>query len=247
MMQTFSPTYELYYWPSIPGRGEFVRLALEECGADYVDVVRHEKEGGIQAMMRLLEDRAIAHPPFAPPFLRAGELLIGQTANILRYLGARHGLAPSDEAGELWTHQLQLTLADLLVEAHDTHHPIAAGLYYEDQKVEARRRAADFLASRLPKYLDYFETVLERNPAGPQYLSGASLSYADLSMFQVMEGLRYAFPKAMVRHGSRIPKLLALHDRVRARPRIATYLGSARWLPCNEQGIFRHYPELDPS
>jgi glutathione S-transferase len=238
-------TYELYYWPSIPGRGEFIRLALEECGAEYLDVARASKEAGVQAMMRLLEDRTIAHRPFAPPFLRAGTLLIGQTANILRYLGARHGLAPRDESGELWTQQLQLTVSDLLAEVHDTHHPIAAGLYYEDQKSEARRRTADFLATRLPKYLNYFETVLERNPAGPAYLSGASLSYADLSMFQVIEGLRYAFPSAMVRLAPRIPKLLALHERVVKRPRIAAYVASARWLPCNEQGIFRHYPELD--
>ncbi len=237
--------YELYYWPSIPGRGEFVRLALEECGAEYVDVARASSKAGIEALMRVLEDPAIPHRPFAPPFLRAGTLLIGQTANILRYLGAHHGLAPADEAGVLWTHQLQLTLADLLGEVHDTHHPIAAGLYYEDQKSEARRRAEDFLASRLPKYLTYFETVLELNPKGDQYLSGANLTYADLSMFQVIEGLRYAFPKAMQRLGPRIPKLAALDDRVRSRPRIAAYLASPRWLPCNQQGIFRHYPELD--
>ncbi|HUN74207.1 MAG TPA: glutathione S-transferase [Steroidobacteraceae bacterium] len=238
-------TYELYYWPSIPGRGEFVRLALEECGAEYVDVARSSQPAGVQAMMRLLEDPTIAHRPFAPPFLRAGTLLIGQTPNILRYLGGRHGLAPRDEGGELWTQQLQLTLADLLVEAHDTHHPIASGLYYEDQKAEARRRAVDFLGTRLPKFLGYFETVLERNPAGPEYLSGASLTYVDLSMFQMIEGLRYGFPKAMARLAPRIPKLLALHDRVRQRPRITAYLASPRWLPCNEQGIFRHYPELD--
>ncbi len=237
--------YELYYWPSIPGRGEFIRLALEECGAEYVDVARHSKQAGMQAMVRLLEDPGTKHPPFAPPFLRAGPLLIAQTANILRYLGARHGLAPNDEAGQLWTQQLQLTLADLLVEVHDTHHPIAPGLYYEDQKSEAQRRTGDFLASRLPKYLRYFETVLARNPEGERYLSGGALTYADLSMFQTIAGLRYAFPKAMQSLAARIPMLLALHDGVRARPRIAAYLGSSRWLPFNQQGIFRHYPELD--
>jgi glutathione S-transferase len=240
--------YELYYWPSIPGRGEFVRLALEECGAEYVDVARDSsKERGIHAMMTLLEDPSVSHRPFAPPFLRAGPLLIGQTANILRYLGAHHGLAPADEAGELWTHQLQLTLGDLLDEVHETHHPIAAGLYYEDQKGEARRRAQHFLASRLPKYLTYFETVLDRNPKGVEYLSGAELTYADLTVFQTVEGLRYAFPKAMQRMSSAIPKILALHVRVRERPRIAAYLRSSRRLPCNQQGIFRHYPELDAS
>ncbi len=240
--------YELYYWPSIPGRGEFIRLALEECGAEYVDVARDASKGrGIQALMRLLEDPAVSHRPFAPPFLRAGTLLIGQTPNILRYLGRRHGLAPGDEAGELWTEQLQLTLGDLLDEVHETHHPIAPGLYYEDQKEEARRRAQDFLASRLPKYLSYFETVLERNPQGDRYLSGADLTYADLTMFQMIEGLRYAFPKAMQLVSSRVPKVLAVHARVRERPRIAAYLGSSRRLPCNQQGIFRYYPELDAS
>jgi len=238
--------YELYYWPSIPGRGEFVRLALEECGADYVDVARaSSSEAGIEAMTRLLEDPATPHRPFAPPFLRSGTLLIGQTANILRYLGARHGLAPRDEAGELWTQQLQLTVGDLLDEVHETHHPVAAGLYYDDQKVEARRRAADFLAHRLPKYLSYFERVLAGNPGADRYLSGTGFTYVDLSMFQMIEGLRYAFPKAMQRLSPRIPKLLALHDGVRERPRIAAYLASSRRLPCNQQGIFRHYPELD--
>jgi glutathione S-transferase len=239
--------YELYYWPSIPGRGEFIRLALEECGAEYQDVARTSKQAGIQAMMQWLEDPATAHRPFAPPFLRCGSLLIGQTANILRYLGAHHGLAPQDEAGGLWTEQLQLTLADLLVEVHDTHHPIASGLYYEDQQSEARRRTADFLAHRLPKYLAYFETVLERNPDGDRHLSGASLTYADLSMFQTIAGLQYAFPRSMHRLAERTPRLLALHGRIRERPRIAAYLGSPRWLPFNQQGIFRHYPELDAS
>ncbi|HTW38275.1 MAG TPA: glutathione S-transferase [Steroidobacteraceae bacterium] len=239
--------YELYYWPSIPGRGELIRLALEECGAEYVDVARASEQGGMEAMMRLIGDPTTAHRPFAPPVLRADRLLIAQTANILRYLGARHGLAPREEAGELWTQQLQLTLADLLAEVHDTHHPIASGLYYEDQKSEARRRTGDFLASRLPKYLTYFESVLERNPDGDRHLSGGSLTYADLSMFQTIAGLRYAFPQAMQGLAARIPRLLALHDLVRERPRIAAYLGSPRWLPFNEQGIFRHYPELDKS
>src|ERR1700674_2710503 len=143
--------YELYYWPEIQGRGEFVRLALEDAGAEYVDVAR--RRGGTSAMLKLLDDEKVKTPSFAPPFLKAGKLLIGQTANILLYLGSRHGLAPANEAGRLWAHQLQLTIADLVVEAHDTHHPIASGLYYEDQRPEAKRRAADFLTSRGPKYL----------------------------------------------------------------------------------------------
>lgn len=239
--------YELYYWPSIPGRGEFVRLALEETGADYVDVARESSRdgAGVPAMLRLLDGRAVARPPFAPPFLRAGKVIIGQTANILLFLGPRHRLAPAAEAGRLWVHQLQLTLADLVAEVHDTHHPISSELYYEDQHQEARRRAALFLTARAPKYLGYFERVLERNPAGDGHLVGARLSYADLSLFQVVAGLRYAFPRAMARLERKCQRVVALHDRIAGRSRIRAYLGSPRRLAFNEQGIFRHYPELD--
>jgi glutathione S-transferase len=235
--------YELYYWPGIQGRGEFVRLALEEAGADYVDVAR--RKGGMDKMFRLLEGAGTGQPSFAPPFLRAGKVVIGQTANILLYLGARLRLAPAAEAGRLWAHQLQLTIADLVVEAHDTHHPIASGLYYEDQRPEAKRRAADFLAERAPKYLGYFERVLQRNPAGDKHLVGARLTYPDLSLFQIVEGLRYAFPRAMKRLEKKHPRVVALHDRVAKRPGIKAYLASDRRLPFNEQGIFRHYEELD--
>jgi glutathione S-transferase len=235
--------YELYYWPEIQGRGEFVRLALEDAGADYVDVAR--RRGGMRSMLRLLDGSRVERPPFAPPFLKAGKLLIGQTANILFYLGGRHGLAPANEAGRLWTHQLQLTIADLVQEAHDTHHPIASGLYYEDQKKEARRRAADFLENRVPKYLGYFEGVLARNGQG-RHLVGRRLTYADLSLFQVVAGLRYAFPRAMERIEKKLPRVASLHDRVAERPNIAAYLASKRRLPFSEEGIFRHYPELDP-
>jgi glutathione S-transferase len=236
-------TYEFYYWPSIQGRGEFVRLALEEAGADYVDVAR--RTGGVAAMQRLMDAAAVAHPPFAPPFLKDGDFLIAQTANILLYLGWRHGLAPRDEPGRLWAHQLQLTIADVVDEAHDTHHPIASSLYYEDQKVEARRRTADFIANRIPKYLGYFERVLERNPRGERHLIGRRVSYCDLSLFQIVAGLRYAFPRAMARLEPGFSRITALHDRVVARPRIAAYLKSARRIPFNEEGVFRHYPELD--
>jgi len=239
--------YQLYYWPSIQGRGEFVRLALEEAGADYVDVARkpETKGGGVPALLRLLDGRTVERPPFAPPFLKAGRLLIGQTANILMYLGKRHGLAPKDEAGRLWAQQLQLTVADLVGEVHDTHHPISGGLYYREQRREARRRAADFVTSRLPKYLGYFETVLARNPAGDRHLVGARLGYPDLALFQVVAGLRYAFPNAMARLERKIPRAIALHGRVAARRRIARYLASDRRLPFSEEGLFRHYPELD--
>jgi glutathione S-transferase len=235
--------YELYYWPTIQGRGEFVRLALEESGAKYVDMARKAGRTGMPAMMALLDGKRIAQPPFAPPFLKAGKLLIGQSANILLFLGARHGLAPRNEGGRLWTHQLQLTIADFVAEVHDTHHPIAGRLYYEDQRREAKRRAADFLKYRAPKFLGYFERVLERS--GGAHLTGRKLTYADLSLFQIVEGLRYAFPKAMARLERKVPRVVALHDRVAARPRIAAYLASDRRIAFNEQGIFRRYKELD--
>ena len=239
--------YELYYWPSIQGRGEFVRLALEDAGAEYVDVARLPKRGGrgIPALMRFLESRSVEHPPFAPPFLKAGRLVIAQTANILLFLGPRLGLVPKNEASRLWAHQLQLTITDWVVEVHDTHHPISGGLYYEEQKPEAKRRGADFRAERLPKFLDYFEQILDRNPKGTDYLVGKEVSYVDLSMFQMIAGLRYAFPRAMARLEPTHPRLVALHDRVSARRRIAAYLKSQRRLPFNQQGIFRHYSELD--
>jgi glutathione S-transferase len=236
-------SYELYYWAGIQGRGEFVRLALEAAGAEYVDVAR--EGGGEGAMLRFLNGEEAEHLPFAPPYLKAGELIIGQTANILLYLGARHGLAPADEAGRLWAHQLQLTIADLVDEVHDTHHPIASSLYYEDQRQEARARASDFLKSRAPKYLGYFERVLERNKAGNEHLVGADLTYPDLSLFQIVAGLRYAFPRAMAGFEPKHPLVVALHDRVADRPRIATYLASDRRIAFNEHGIFRHYEELN--
>jgi glutathione S-transferase len=192
-----------------------------------------------------LEGRALEQPPFAPPFLKAGRLVIGQTANILQYLGSRHGLAPKDEGARLRTHELQLTMADFLSEIHDTHHPVASGSYYEDQQPEARRRAVDFLKNRAPKYLGYFERMLSRNPRGERHLIGAKLTYADLSMFQIMAGLCYAFPRAMAKSAVKYRRLRALHARVRELPRIAAYLASPRRIPFNNEGIFRHYPELD--
>jgi len=238
--------YELFYWPSIQGRGEFVRLALEAAGAEYVDVARARGRGlGMNAMLRLMEGPDLSRPPFAPPFLRAGRQVIAQTANILHFLGPRLGLVAKAEATRLWAHQLQLTVEDLVVDVHDTHHPVAMSLYYEDQKPEARRRAEYFTRERAPELLSYFEDVLQRNSSGQGYMIGRSLSYVDLSMFQVIDGLRYAFPKMMARFEREIPGLVSLHARVAKRPKLAAYLASARRLPFNEDGIFRHYPELD--
>ncbi|APR80275.1 Glutathione S-transferase [Minicystis rosea] len=237
--------YELYYWPSIPGRGEFVRLALEDAGAPYVDVARlpASQHGGVAAMVKLMKSHDLALEPFAPPFLRSGDLVIAQVANILFYLGPRLGLAPADEAGRLGAHQLQLTITDLVAEVHDNHHPLSVELYYEDQKPEALRRTEAFLAHRLPKYLGYFERVLERR--GGRHLAGDALTYVDLSMFQIIEGFRYAYPRAMKTFEPKIRRLVELHDHVATRPRIAAYLRSDRRLAFNEDGIFRHYPELD--
>ena len=239
--------YLLYYWPTIQGRGEFVRLALEEADAPYVDVARGDEAAGqgVPAMLAILRDGARPDAPFAPPFLDVGGRLIAQTANILLYLGSRHGLAPDDEADRLFAHQLQLTIADLVTEAHDSHHPIGSDLYYKDQKREAARRAKSFRGARTDKFLNYFERVLAANPQGSEHLVGRSTSYVDLSLFQVVEGLVYSFPRAMKGAGDRWPRVIALRERVAGRARIARYLASERRIPFNNDGIFRRYRELD--
>jgi glutathione S-transferase len=239
--------YTLYYWPGIQGRGEYVRLALEYAGAKYVDIalVPGNKGGGVPAIEKYLSGRSVTRPPFAPPFLKAGRLLIGQTANILQYLSGPLRLAPRDEAGRLWTHQLQLTIADFIVEIHDTHHPLGGGLYYEEQKTPAKARTKEFLANRLPKFLGYFERVIERNPAGGVGMVGARLTYADLSMAQVIAGLEYAFPKAMRKAMPKYPRLRALTDSAFSQPRIARYLASRRRLAFNNDDLYRRYPGLD--
>ncbi|WP_118178852.1 glutathione S-transferase [Paraburkholderia phosphatilytica] len=238
-------SYELYYWDGLQGRGEFVRLALEEAGADYVDVARDDA----RAMMTLLGDRHVANPPFAPPFLKDGDLIVPQTANILMYLGPKLKLAPRDEGLRYVANGLQLTIADVVTEAHDTHHPIASALYYEDQKQEAKARAADFIDHRIPKFMSYFERVLKQNPHtsadGDEHLVGDALTYVDLSMFQLIDGLHYAFPRATAQFGKHYPRLAQLYVQVAKRPRIVAYLDSERRIPHNESCVFRHYPELD--
>jgi glutathione S-transferase len=243
--------YQLHYWPGIQGRGEFVRLALEAAGSPYVDVVRTDESagGGVGAMAPYLAAETTARPPFACPFLVDGRHVVGQTAAILLYLGPRLRLVGASEADRLWTHQIQLTIADFVVEVHDIHHPLGSSLYYEDQKPESVKRAQEFRRQRLPKFLGWFETVLERNAKNDgrevPHLVGGRLSYADLSLFQLVEGLRYALPKAATRALKNAPRIMALHAGVRSHKRVAAYLRSDRRLLFNEEGIFRHYPELD--
>jgi len=235
--------YELYYWPGIQGRGEPIRLAFEETGTPYEDVARKPESegGGAAAIMRFIKGEEPGMIPLAPPFLKHGELVVAQTANVLAYLAPRLGLVPSDEPSRLRANQLMLTIMDLIVEAHDVHHPIGPGLYYDDQKDEAMRTAPLFLRERMPKFLGYFERLLSRDG----HLVSPALSYVDLAAFQVIEGLRYAFPKSMAAFEPRVPLLTALHHHVASRPRVAAYLASPRRVRFNERGIFRSYPELD--
>ena len=235
--------YDLYYWDGIPGRGEFVRLALEQAGADYVDVAR--TDGGMARMMSVMKNKTAGFVPFAPPFLKDGDVLVSHAANILLYLGERLELAPKDEAGRFEANGLQLSVTDFVAEVHDVHHPVGTSLYYEDQKPEALRRAENFLDERLPKFLGYFEKQLSKNADGQIHAVGDALTYVDLSLFHILEGLRYAFPNAMKVAEADYPKLVALNAQVRELPRIKAYLASDRRLPFNEEGIFRHYPELD--
>ena len=239
--------YELYYWPGIQGRGEFVRLALEEAGAPYRDVavLPQSERGGVPAILRVLAARGVSRPPFAPPVLKVGQRFIAQTPNILFFLGGRLKLAPADEAGRLWTHQLQLTILDLYLEIFHTHHPLGDGYAYEEQKAAARRRTRDFLRVRLPKFLTYFDRVLTLNRARGPWMVGARLTTADLAMAQVLAGLHYAFPLASGRALRNRPRLRTLQAAVFERPRIARYLASGRRVPFNNEDLFRHYPELD--
>lgn len=240
--------YQLLYWPGLQGRGEFIRLAFEDAGVAYDDVGRRPEAegGGAAAIERLLEEPGPWLTPLGPPALRHGDVLVAQTAAILEYLGPRLGLVPDDEESRRRAHQIQLTIADLVAEVHQVHHPVAVSRYYEEQRREAARAAESFVRERIPLFLRYLDRALDSNPAGRGlWLVGADRSYPDLSTFQVVAGLRYAFPRAMRRHERRFPRLVALHDRVAARPRIAAYLASERRWPFNESGIFRHYPELD--
>jgi glutathione S-transferase len=238
--------YELYYWPGIQGRGEFVRLALEAAGAPYIDVARERGAGrGVKGMTAMLEGAAAPQTPFAPPFLRDGAIVVSHVANILHYLGPKLGLAPKDEGGRFFAQALQLTVTDFVAEVHDTHHPISNNLYYEDQKKEAKARSTAFLEYRMPKYLGYFEQVLTDNPAGQKHAVGGELTTVDLSLFQIWAGAAYAFPHAFADAAKLYPALASLVSSLEELPKVAAYLASDRRIPFNESGVFRHYPELD--
>jgi glutathione S-transferase len=239
--------YEFFYWPEIQGRGEFVRLALEDAGAAYIDVARGlESSGlGVPAMLTLMRGEDTSHIPFAPPFLRDGDVVISHTAAILLYLGGRIGLAPTDEDGRLWTHQIQLTITDIVKEVYNSHHPIDEDKWFSEQKDEAIARAGVFRRDRMPKFLGWFERILEANLAGADHLVGGSVTYADLSLFQLVEGLQLAFPLASERELAKLPRVMALHKAVGKRPRLKAYLASERRVPFKETGIFRRYSELD--
>ncbi|MDR6758618.1 glutathione S-transferase [Mycoplana sp. BE70] len=237
-------SYELYYWDGIQGRGEFVRLALEDADAAYIDVTR-EPSRGLNEMLGLLSDPSEGQLTFAPPFLKDETVIVSHVANILLYLGPKLGLAPKEEALRWYANGLQLTITDLVAEVHDTHHPIAVSKYYEEQKTEAKARSFEFWNNRMPKFLAYFERVVQQNPADSGYLVGSKSTYVDLSMFQIIEGLKYAFPKAMNDYERRYPLLARLQNAIKGRPKLAAYLASPRRLAFNQEGIFRHYPELD--
>jgi glutathione S-transferase len=94
----------------------------------------------------------------------------------------------------------------------------------------------------VPKYLGYFEGLLKGKGS---WLAGRRLTYIDLSLFQIVDGLRYGFPKRMKAFEREIPGLVDLRDRVAARPNIKAYLASERRIAFNADGIFRYYKELD--
>jgi glutathione S-transferase len=231
-------TYKLWYWAEIQGRGEFVRLALEAGEIAYVDMARERGSDALIEDMKARTDR----PPFAPPYLDTGSQVIAQVANILLYLGDRHGIAPADEAARRWLHEVQLTISDFVAEVHQVHHPVGTGLYYEDQKREAARFAREFREERMPKFLGWFERSVQG-----EWLAGDRWSYGDTSLFQLIEGLHYMFPRRMKAIEGDYPKLLAIRDRVALLPGVAEYCASDRRIGFNTQGIFRHYPELDPA
>jgi len=248
------PPYELLYWPGIPGRGEHVRLCFEETGTPYTDICNADTPTGMKDLTTLISDKNTGDkfnpPPLAPRMLKHGDLLIAQTANIALYLAPKLGLAgpEDDESAIFHINQLALTALDGLSDgAHDTHHPIATGAYYEDQKEEAKKKSKDYLENRIPKFLGYFERVLHGEASkGGEWLYGGQLTYADLVFWQCLDGVSFAFPKAVegLKKSGKYEKVFALYERVKGRESIKAYLESDRRNNYS-MGIYRHYPELD--
>ncbi|KAL3427778.1 glutathione s-transferase [Phlyctema vagabunda] len=242
--------YELIYWPGMPGRGEHVRLLFEEAGVPYSDAAKSDDAIPLVTTQISASNLGDAEnpPPLAPPILKHGNLTLSQTSNILLYLGERFDLAGGLPDGKWRVNSLALTALDgLSNEAHDTHHPIASSLYYEDQKDEALRKAKDYRETRLPKFLAYFQRVLHGEASkGGEWLYGGTFTYADLVLFQCLDGLKFAFPKALQRleKGGEYDTVFKLYDSVKSRPKIKAYLESERRVEYS-QGIYRHYPELD--
>jgi glutathione S-transferase len=231
--------YDFWYWSTIPGRGEFVRLTLEACGIPYRDRARIDGDEALMADM----ERHDAGPAFAPPYLVTDGRTVAQTANILFYLSERHECGPTGMKPRYWLAQVQLTIMDMAAEAHDVHHPVGPDLYHEQQQAESLRAAHGFRQQRIPKYLTYFERALAADPG--DWLTTGRWSYADLSLFHLIAGLRYAFPLRMTTLMPSFPRLADLHDRVVALPELRDYLGSDRRLAFTNEDVFRHYPELD--
>jgi glutathione S-transferase len=245
--------YELIYWPSLPGRGEFVRLVLEAGGASYSDIAAKSIPDSAQAVLGLIAESNIGdatNPPiFAPPFLRHGDLSMNQTMNILRYLAPKFGLeGDGSEATKVHLASIAATIFDgLCNEAHETHHPIASSAYYEDQKPEAAKRAKNYIEERLPKFLTYVTRVLKaKTSGGGPWLYGGTFTYADIVLFQCIDGNLFAFPKTMakLRADSKYDGVFKLYEAVKEVPKIAAYLSGKRPYQYGE-GIWRHYPELE--
>ena len=232
-------SYQLWYWPSIPGRGEFVRLFMEAGELEYTDMAREQSADALVEDMHARE----GIQPFAPPYLVDEDVTIGQTALILLYLSDKEGLGSGDLATDLKLMQLQMDIADLVEEVHSTHHPVASSQYYADQMDAAYDKAEDFRANRIPKYLIHFDNALAAS--GGPFVLGEQWSHVDTSLFQVMEGLDYAFPRYMAEMQGSWPHLEALQAAVPEIEGVAAYLASENRMEFNEDGIFRHYEELD--
>ncbi|MXO84844.1 glutathione S-transferase [Altererythrobacter aurantiacus] len=235
-------SYDLWYWPSIQGRGEFVRLFMAAAGIEWRDCAREKDAEALLDDMDERKEKGFA--PYAPPYLVDGDFAIAQVAHIVTWLSEKHDIGAADEADKLHLIQLQLDITDIVEEVHSVHHPVASSLYYDDQKDAAEQAAEKFREERIPKYFDHFEQALGVKDGGPFSL-GSTWSHFDTSLFQLVEGLEYAFPRRMAAIKDDYPMIFACRDAVALIDGLAAYVASEDRIPFNEDGIFRHYPELD--